>query len=45
MIKPVTKVEALSIKDCLKSLGVTEATANIFILPKFKKKREALNKP
>jgi|GEM_PF-1184964 len=38
IMKTVLKIESISIRDCLKNLGITEATANIFVLPKIIKK-------
>jgi hypothetical protein len=42
-MKSTLKIETISIKECLKNLGMTEATANIFVLPKVI--RKPLNKP
>lgn len=45
-MKPTVEIETLNIKDCLNKLGIIEATANIFVLPKFKKTKSAqVNKP
>ena len=37
-MKTAIKIESISIRECLRNLGITEATANIFVLPKVKKK-------
>jgi hypothetical protein len=42
-MKSTLKIETISIKECLKNLGMTEATANIFVLPKII--RKPINKP
>jgi hypothetical protein len=42
-MKSTLKIETISIKECLKNLGMTEATANIFVLPKVI--RKPINKP
>ena len=42
-MKSTLKIETISIKECLKNLGMTEATANIFVLPKII--RKPVNKP
>ncbi|MFS0491356.1 hypothetical protein [Leadbetterella byssophila] len=42
-MKSTLKLENISIRECLKSLGMTEATANIFVLPKVI--RKPISKP
>lgn len=44
-MKSTLKIESISIKECLKELGIIEATANIFVLPKLKRGVKGLNKP
>ena len=44
-MKTTLEIESLNIKDCLKKLGIIEATANVFVLPKFKKEKSTLSKP
>lgn len=43
IMKTALKIDSISIRDCLRNLGITEATANVFILPKILKK--PVNKP
>ncbi len=37
-MKTALKLDSVSIRECLRNLGMTEATANIFVLPKINKK-------
>lgn len=43
-MKSALNIDSISIKDCLKNLGIIEATANIFVLPKLPKGKKNVNK-